>query len=318
MGQAAKPFDRAPVGPYDHHPHAVGAGRRRGVKLTGTIAIQLGLDLVARGRDPLELGSLRLDQPGQLIRRGGVLRRETRQQRLVGPGPPDSARAAQELEPRRLSHPFQLAEQDGPDLAGRADVGAAARAPVQTLDAHDAQRPRPVRPLPKGGGCGGLLEAQRHRPVLRHHRIGAGLGGHDLLGREGGDVEVQRGGVLSEMHAHGAGAVEVLQHRREKVLPGVLLHVIEAPRPVHFAAHPAIAQRGGQEVRDPLALVHHVQDLGAAQPPRVVRLAAGRGIERGAIEVYTAAGVGMVEHRRIEGREVGVVVVESLSHAECL
>ena len=53
------------------------------------------------------------------------------------------------------------------------------------------------------------------------------------------------------------------------MLPCVLLHVIEPARPVHRALDRLDRDRGGQQVRDAVALVHDVHYRGPAQKPPV-------------------------------------------------
>ena len=67
-------------------------------------------------------------------------------------------------------------------------------------------------------------------------------------------------------------------------------------------------------MRDAVALVDHVDDRHAAEPAGVERLAAGGGVEGGAVEVDPAAGVGASYDGGVEGGEVGVGVVEAVGH----
>src|SRR5690606_5661485 len=119
------------------------------------------------------------------------------------------------------------------------------------------------------------------------------------------------------MHAHGLEAVQLREHGGEQVLPGVLLHVVDARLPGDAALPPRARgqrHRFRQHVRDPVALVHHVHHAHAGQLARVVRLPAGGGVERGAIQVDAPSVCGHLRHVRVERAEVGVVVVESRGH----
>ena len=111
-----------------------------------------------------------------------------------------------------------------------------------------------------------------------------------------------------------AVAEELVQHGREEVLAGVLLHVVEAAGPVHAAVHGRPVDRVGEQVGDAVTLVHDVHHRGAAEGPGVVRLAARGGIEGGAVEVYSAAAVGTVHDGGVEVAQVGVGVVEAEGH----
>ena len=124
--------------------------------------------------------------------------------------------------------------------------------------------------------------------------------GLDHLGvAEGACVQVEGGALAAEVHAHGRGAEPLGDHGREQVLAGVLLHVVEAARPVDDAGDPVARQRCLEDMGDAIALVHHVQDGDAAEPAGVERLAAGGGVEGGAVEVDPAAvGVRWPRRRR--------------------
>ena len=69
------------------------------------------------------------------------------------------------------------------------------------------------------------------------------------------------------------------------MLAGVLLHVIESPRPVDGAADTrAGVDRAIRQMDDLILLVDDIDDTCSAERARVERLAARRGIERGLIE----------------------------------
>ena len=80
---------------------------------------------------------------------------------------------------------------------------------------------------------------------------------------------------------------EIGEDGGEKMLPGVLLHVIEAPVPVEASGHPIRVERSSENVGHAVALVDHVRHPHVVQGPQVERLAAGGRIERGAVEVDT-------------------------------
>jgi hypothetical protein len=61
-----------------------------------------------------------------------------------------------------------------------------------------------------------------------------------------------------------------------------------------------------------MVLIHDVDDARSAQRARVVRLAAGRGIERGAIEIDRTAAVCGVDDLGVKLEESGVGVIETL------
>ena len=98
------------------------------------------------------------------------------------------------------------------------------------------------------------------------------------------------------------------------MLAGVLLHVVEPARPVDRTLD-AVPRHGRiEQVRDPVALIDDVDHRRRAEAPGVERLAAGGGVEGGAIEVDSSAVVAPLDHRGVEGGEVGVGVVEAAGH----
>ena len=131
----------------------------------------------------------------------------------------------------------------GADLAGGTHVGAAAGAPIETLNRDDPEGALAVRGLPEPRGRRRLLEGHLHRPVLGDGRVGARLDLHDLRVAEAGSVEIERGALPAEMHADGRVSEALGDHRGEQVLAGVLLHVVEAARPVDRAGEPVARDR---------------------------------------------------------------------------
>ena len=68
------------------------------------------------------------------------------------------------------------------------------------------------------------------------------------------------------------------------MLAGVLLHVIEAAGPVETSADVALGQFAVNNVDDVLVIVTNVKDAGVFNHAEIVGLAAGSGIEGGAVK----------------------------------
>ena len=101
------------------------------------------------------------------------------------------------------------------------------------------------------------------------------------------------------MEALGAGLTHPVERRRQHVLAGVLLHVVEAPCPVHRAldAGPDL-EAAVEHVHEPAILVvDDVDDAAAAERAEVVGLSAGGRIERGGRERHLEAIAGGVRSR---------------------
>jgi hypothetical protein len=67
-------------------------------------------------------------------------------------------------------------------------------------------------------------------------------------------------------------------------LPGVLLHMVEAARPIDAAFDSAGGEFAVDDVRDFVAVVADIEDAGIAETAEVVRLAAGGRIESSLIQ----------------------------------
>ena len=79
------------------------------------------------------------------------------------------------------------------------------------------------------------------------------------------------------MHAHRLRAEQILEHGREEVLAGVLLHVVEPSNPIDPSVETrtrAASSGDDEHVGDSLVLVDDVDDGHAAEQASVVRLAA--------------------------------------------
>src|SRR6516225_11745221 len=132
---------------------------------------------------------------------------------------------------------------------------ATTRAAVEPLDAHDAQRPLALGRLPQSLRFGGLLELNGHRAILAHDLVGAPLRFAYDRGFDGVGLEIDRGTLGAQMEAEGVQSELLCEDRRKQVLPGVLLHVIEAARPVDRAVDDASLNRRGQPMCDSLPLI---------------------------------------------------------------
>ncbi len=94
------------------------------------------------------------------------------------------------------------------------------------------------------------------------------------------------------------------------MLPGVLLHVIEAAHPVNLAFHLAVGgNRLGEHMDNPALLLDHLDDLAAPNSAEIMRLTTGRRIERALVEHGTNTAL---QHTRAEGGVVRIGIVESL------
>src|ERR1700688_247225 len=77
-----------------------------------------------------------------------------------------------------------------------------------------------------------------------------------------------------------------MKHRGQDVLPGMLLHMIEAPIPIDTSLHRTNFNGLVDNVDHFIFFVDYIHHTPISQSPSVVRLTAGGGIERSAIKLY--------------------------------
>ena len=210
------------------------------------------------------------------------------------------ARRRQTRAGRKLLHPLHLADANRADLAGGADVGAAAGAPVQAVDGRRSGAcPRGRTACGARSPCAAssnltltgrfsatsALAAARPRPPGRGRRLPASRSSvEQSRGRSARSSSRRRTGRRSRRRA-GAGRCAAACGRS-----GAAQSTRRATR--------SPAERRGEHVGDAVALVHDVQDGDARRGAGVERLAAGGGVEGGAVEVDPAAVGGPWPRRR--------------------
>jgi len=194
----------------------------------------------------------------------------------------------------------------------RAPTGAT----VETLDDHNPQFAFPARGFPQTLHRGRTLEFHCDWPVLEDDGIGAPFSFlYDSIIHHRG-LQIDSGTLRAEVEADGMQSEVLREHRREQVLPGVLLHMIEAPVPIENAIDRPIRHRSRHPMRDTFALVDHLNNRDAPDRPGIERLPAGGGIKGRAIEVSGGAPAGCLEDAGSKVAEVAIVVVEPFGHSE--
>ena len=157
---------------------------------------------------------------------------------------PLRAAAAHELDPLTALEPLPRRGRDDPDRARPRDVRAAARREVEAFDVDEAKRSLAERLLSQREIRRVLFgrEPDGHRPIFPDDAVGLGLGRGDLDGAHLAR-EIDRRRLRAEMKAHRPDVEETIERRRQHVLAGMLLHVVEAPAPVDFAVHDVADRR---------------------------------------------------------------------------
>ena len=126
--------------------------------------------------------------------------------------------------------------------------------------------------------------ADRDGAVLKNNLICRALCPFQNFFGRFGAAQIDGANLGSEMEGNRRASEAFLKHGGEEMLAGVLLHVVEAARPVDAALRFAGIQRSINDVDDFIFVLAHVQNIGVAKFPEVVRLAAGTRIKSSAIE----------------------------------
>ena len=196
------------------------------------------------------------------------------EQRLRAP-PVVAQRAptAQELEAQVSAHPLPLQYLDDPDLAGAPRVRAAAGRDVPVRDLDDTDSPPHLGRLAQRKALHALLvdPVPHDLAVLPHDPVQDPLEALDRTPIDVGEPHLDRAALLAQVGRERLRAELALERRREHVLPGVLLHVLEAAGPVDLRLEWRNAGDVlGQHVPDAPGLVElDVHDRRAADPPAV-------------------------------------------------
>ena len=252
----------------------------------------------------------------------------------------DRALPGDEFHAPSLTDSFGLAQQDACDLAGLADVCAAAGGEIEVADVDQPQlvslsrRKFAQAELP----CFFASDmADVDGAILEDDLVGEALGLLDLFFGQRGSVEVDLAIVVGHVERHGRHVVQPHERGRQHVLSRMLLHVVTAARGVNQAmdAGPRLEVFGRFHVVDDFA-IFGLGDFGDAQlggvrwtfilcagrcrvlendPAGVEDLPAAGGIERGAVENQRRARrLAYLPHFGVEVVEEGVVVVETVGH----
>jgi hypothetical protein len=191
-------------------------------------------------------------------------------------------------------------------------MSAAAGAAVQAFDGYHAYASFPLGGFAKADVFGGLMVGNRNRPVGEHFLIHFPfqLFQRGLIQCSG---HIDRRAVLSEVEAHGCDPKSLLKNGGEQVLAAVLLHVIEAARPVNRAGDSSRSRWLLNDVRDAVLFIDHIPHQGAVDGTGVEGLAAGAGIERRLVQVEPVSVHGYDFGLKLA--QVGVVEVKPAGHS---
>jgi hypothetical protein len=166
-----------------------------------------------------------------------IIRLMAASSRIIALSPAQRPIPAYELDARRRADLLQLADEYRPDLGRVPYMRAATSTAIDSVDRHDAQR---------SGAFGCLAQAQIRGRVFKADVYGKSLGRNlpaallelvYLFGGESRRVNVYRRSLATQMEADRTRPIQLLEHGRQQVLAGVLLHMIVAASPIDGACH---------------------------------------------------------------------------------
>ncbi len=184
------------------------------------------------------------------------------------------------------------AHQKQPDSAGALHVRSAAGLEIGAFDLDGAQDSAAVHFLAYPNLRKLFRSAVSHGygTIFEDHPVhGALCTLADCVGRLG-TVEIDRGDFAAEMKRDGGQSEALLKNRGEEVLPGVLLHVVEAAVPIDAALDGSEFERTIEHVHDLVSFVAHVEDFCCSKEPQIMRLAARGWIEQRAVQYDAPSG----------------------------
>ncbi len=162
---------------------------------------------------------------------------------VVAAGGADGAEAADEFDAPAVADFFHAAEQDRADLAGAADVGAAAGVELDALHLNDSEGAFARWELAEVSagehlvGEGAVDPVGEERAVFVDDAVGELFDAAEVVVRKFfhaiGEGEVDGGGLGAEVEADGARVEFAEEDGGEEMLAGVLLLVVGAAGHIH-------------------------------------------------------------------------------------
>ena len=148
-----------------------------------------------------------------------------------------------------------------------------------------------------------------------------------MASEDAGRAEVNGGNFLAQMERHGLKSEKLDERRGKQMLRGVLLHMVNAARPVHVAVDGPGRNFGGGVMNDVVfdaatafVRIENFHYRGIAQLAEVVWLASGRGVKGGLVQ-YHAPAVALAiagEHLRVELPQKRIAIIEPVRQVSSL
>jgi hypothetical protein len=296
---------------------AVGVGKRGGIELAALKNRQLAFQLAAglvRGAGGFEL---RCGTAGRSSNDSGEELRSIGERLEVGARAADSAAAADKL--------------DASGLANLSPACGSGWARSRRWSARGCLRRR-CDPGPRCRRCAACLRDRRAcagrwrrprlqtRPTAGGSRIPRHWRGARLRRTMRGSTEPPSrsmvAAVRAQVEAHRVQAEELFKNGRQKMLAGVLLHVVEAAFPIDGAVGVSGCHGRAQAMSDALAFVDDIDHRPARNRAGIGRLAARSGVERGVVEIGGEAVSGHLHHLRTKRTQAPVAQLDRASGYE--
>ena len=238
-----------------------------------------------------------------------------RERGVIGAGGGQRAIAANKFEAPGIAAPLEFSREQQSGLPGAGEVRATAGLAVETFHFDGSQDAFAVHFLANAGFFQFLsgAEGDDHGAILENNFVGAALGLFDMARNNGGRVEIDSGDFPAQMKRNGWEIEQFDKGGGEQVLAGVLLHVVDAARPVDFGVNGTKIHFRGGVVDHFFFGVGHFHNRSAVQRAQVVRLAAGSWDRRrcGRGELSSACPLARRRDLRVEFAEERITVVKA-------
>jgi hypothetical protein len=186
------------------------------------------------------------------------------------------AATANEFDAPILAHLRTPPQKHNADLARAPDVRPAARLEIGALNLNGAKDSRALDSF-----ANAVLRqifrcavAHRHGTIFENNLVCRALRAFQDFVRWLRTAQINGAQFRSQVKRNRGPAEAFLKHGRQKMLPRVLLHMIEAARPFNATVHRPPAKFAVNDMQNFLAVVPDIQHVGFAKTPQIMRLPA--------------------------------------------
>src|ERR1700682_682218 len=245
--------------------------------------------------------------------------RNAAQQKKIAPRHPLPPTPATNPDAPLLRNLTRAPHQNVSNLRRPIDMRPAARLQVRAFNLDNAQDSTTLNFLPHSQFFKLLRGAiaHHHRSVFSNHLVRRSLCAFEnVLGRLR-PANINRAHLTAQMKRYRRPTVPLLKHRGKQMLAGVLLHMIEPPRPIDATLNVPKLQLAINNVNDVFSSIAHIETIPIPQLAQVVRRASRSRIERRGIEHYRQSRRAAVrlrlatQHSRLKIALERIVIIKS-------